>query len=103
YHTASTSVCPLSLHDALPISFEAQVAQLEGPTLLWRCWAVCFLRATATVRPDGTARFRLAAPVISFALSGFGSAPGLRRAIEPRSEEHTSELQSPDHLACRLL
>src|SRR5258708_27255556 len=22
---------------------------------------------------------------------------------EPRSEEHTSELQSPDHLVCRLL
>src|SRR5947208_16900533 len=29
-----------------------------------------------------------------------------RREIEPnfdRSEEHTSELQSPDHLVCRLL
>src|SRR5258708_26284226 len=28
-----------------------------------------------------------------------------RRAINPvnRSEEHTSELQSPDHLVCRLL
>src|SRR5438552_9100556 len=25
------------------------------------------------------------------------------RAQEPRSEEHTSELQSPDHLVCRLL
>src|SRR5438552_7475554 len=24
-------------------------------------------------------------------------------AREPRSEEHTSELQSPDHLVCRLL
>src|SRR5258708_28916626 len=24
-------------------------------------------------------------------------------AIAPRSEEHTSELQSPDHLVCRLL
>src|SRR5438552_2176873 len=23
--------------------------------------------------------------------------------IQPRSEEHTSELQSPDHLVCRLL
>src|SRR5947208_11007355 len=27
--------------------------------------------------------------------------PGLHRA--DRSEEHTSELQSPDHLVCRLL
>src|SRR5258708_31217446 len=25
------------------------------------------------------------------------------RWIRPRSEEHTSELQSPDHLVCRLL
>src|SRR5258708_12408600 len=26
-----------------------------------------------------------------------------RRTSKPRSEEHTSELQSPDHLVCRLL
>src|SRR5258708_25084309 len=25
------------------------------------------------------------------------------REVESRSEEHTSELQSPDHLVCRLL
>src|SRR5258708_15765508 len=25
------------------------------------------------------------------------------RALQMRSEEHTSELQSPDHLVCRLL
>src|SRR4051794_41594522 len=30
-----------------------------------------------------------------------GDAKGTRR--EPRSEEHTSELQSPVHLVCRLL
>src|SRR5258708_24085071 len=27
----------------------------------------------------------------------------LQRRAEARSEEHTSELQSPDHLVCRLL
>src|SRR5258708_2668180 len=27
----------------------------------------------------------------------------IRRAPSTRSEEHTSELQSPDHLVCRLL
>src|SRR5258708_11512126 len=27
----------------------------------------------------------------------------LEGRIRPRSEEHTSELQSPDHLVCRLL
>src|SRR5258708_11923148 len=30
------------------------------------------------------------------------SPPSLRLAVA-RSEEHTSELQSPDHLGCRLL
>src|SRR5438552_5635833 len=32
---------------------------------------------------------------------GPGSSPA--RRTPPRSEEHTSELQSPDHLVCRLL
>src|SRR5438552_18945329 len=31
------------------------------------------------------------------------SRPHLRRIRRDRSEEHTSELQSPDHLVCRLL
>src|SRR5258708_25257289 len=31
------------------------------------------------------------------------AAPPPRRASSCRSEEHTSELQSPDHLVCRLL
>src|SRR5207244_6558955 len=39
---------------------------------------------------------------------GGALAPGRRRGSGvarrlPRSEEHTSELQSPDHLVCRLL
>src|SRR5258708_19182466 len=29
--------------------------------------------------------------------------PRMRRRTPSRSEEHTSELQSPDHLVCRLL
>src|SRR5207244_13412088 len=31
------------------------------------------------------------------------TAPAPVVATAPRSEEHTSELQSPDHLVCRLL
>src|SRR5207244_13469909 len=31
------------------------------------------------------------------------SSPSGRRGVRLRSEEHTSELQSPDHLVCRLL
>src|SRR5258708_15485642 len=34
--------------------------------------------------------------------SGYGDKP-VQSAIRTRSEEHTSELQSPDHLVCRLL
>src|SRR5438552_15826700 len=32
-----------------------------------------------------------------------GGRPGSAVARRARSEEHTSELQSPDHLVCRLL
>src|SRR5258708_29300538 len=38
-------------------------------------------------------------------LAGFWSAADMcdRLSLRHRSEEHTSELQSPDHLVCRLL
>src|SRR5690348_18110130 len=32
-----------------------------------------------------------------------GAESGCNRAVDVRSEEHTSELQSPVHLVCRLL
>src|SRR5258708_11583592 len=34
---------------------------------------------------------------------GAGGSRKLRKRVTSRSEEHTSELQSPDHLVCRLL
>src|SRR5258708_27863267 len=34
---------------------------------------------------------------------GWGQAAPRCKALRLRSEEHTSELQSPDHLVCRLL
>src|SRR5215216_148456 len=49
------------------------------------------LRGMATLPIDGHAA---AAPILKAALRAFR---------EERSEEHTSELQSPDHLVCRLL
>src|SRR5438552_5868123 len=42
-----------------------------------------------TVTPD------MLFPSTAMASTSFG--------VKPRSEEHTSELQSPDHLVCRLL
>src|SRR5258708_17918726 len=36
-------------------------------------------------------------------LAGIEYAPAATINFDARSEEHTSELQSPDHLVCRLL
>src|SRR5947208_12121461 len=48
----------------------------------------------------------LAKEVIAKRMPGFVAFPEPAKeevAAEQRSEEHTSELQSPDHLVCRLL
>src|SRR5256885_16708602 len=84
--TATTEIYPLSLHDALPI----YRGRAHGER--------CRLRADR------------ASPA---ALGGAGRLCACRRAAHPRvaldrlgarrSEEHTSELQSPCNLVCRLL
>src|SRR5438876_8301543 len=75
--TATTEIYTLSLHDALPIYF-------VNCDLYTRA-AECGLRAHWA--PNGE-------PILMH-LSNF-------RPVK-RSEEHTSELQSPVHLVCRLL
>src|SRR5438552_9148330 len=72
-YTSTTDIYTLSLHDALPIY-------------------------RGTLRPKWSGVYET------------GSIPGVparssATGIDPvsRSEEHTSELQSPDHLVCRLL
>src|SRR5205823_13859351 len=94
---------PLSLHDALPISncpvalWQQPVGWVErGETDHLRGrpsggfrFALPTLRTTRSLRgksPDGAMRFAYCAPQSS----------GL-----PRSEEHTSELQSLAYLVCR--
>src|SRR5437879_8454687 len=71
--TPTTEIYTLSLHDALPICLRARGAR--AGTSLER-------RAEATERVSD--------------LGGDGAHPS-------RSEEHTSELQSPMYLVCRLL
>src|SRR5207244_12226116 len=80
----------LSLHDAIPISL--------GPSAR---------RAEAAQRPARhRRRARRAAPFASPSESSRRTREWRHRApgsSVARSEEHTSELQSPDHLVCRLL
>src|SRR5207244_12210162 len=68
-----TQISTLSLHDALPIS----------PP---RAWRVSQRGTKTSVRT----------------WNGL-MCQSWSRSLRKRSEEHTSELQSPDHLVCRLL
>src|SRR5256885_8803390 len=82
--TATTEIYTLSLHDALPIS--------AVPAFCTRHGANGAGRAGAGARPGHAGR------------SGpLGPRHRGRGPNGPRSEEHTSELQSPCNLVCRLL
>src|SRR5690348_18128273 len=75
--TATTEIYTLSLHDALPIS------DLDT--------------RHSSYRSKSHGHFR--APCRAKAVNSWGGLTAFAR----RSEEHTSELQSPVHLVCRLL
>src|SRR2546429_5299429 len=77
--TATTEIYTLSLHDALPILRASWPGTSSGST-------------TGCVRSRRSASRSRGRP------STPGAAPD-----GPRSEEHTSELQSRLHLVCRLL
>src|SRR5207244_11510971 len=81
----------LSLPDALPISCLIQRLNFfMGFQLFWVMGA--FGQVLCLV---GLARRR---PLVAFV-----GQPDETEHLPERSEEHTSELQSPDHLVCRLL
>src|SRR5437764_12888139 len=79
--TSTTEIYTLSLHDALPILRWDIIASSAGVVIL-----VAWLVIGAA-----TLFMRLSAPGIATLLPVM------------RSEEHTSELQSPMYLVCRLL
>src|SRR5207248_9459335 len=83
--TATTGFYTLSLHDALPI-FQPVVGQLH-----------LFQRTPSWVMPDPDR------PVRDFERRLFRLVPATQKLLRSRSEEHTSELQSPYDLVCRLL
>src|SRR5207248_5679120 len=93
----------LSLHDALPI-------WLEGTLLRYQ--TIYPIHLLAAISPRHRLGRRATLEIADLAdepllllQRGFGSRAWLDAAcqIEPRSEEHTSELQSPYDLVCRLL
>src|SRR5258708_23379294 len=85
--TATTEIYTLSLHDALPILR----ARIEG----------------RRIKHDGTYNsggyLRKGVTPTDDPLKAPGAFHPAVIAAAVRSEEHTSELQSPDHLVCRLL
>src|SRR5688500_19333403 len=85
--TLASDPYALSLHDALPIFIHGLLLTGRG------------------ARPDWPALVRYALAVGALTVEGRGGATALPTAdrVRGRSEEHTSELQSPCNLVCRLL
>src|SRR5258708_28697842 len=72
-------------------------------TLPGDCFAFFFFNDTATTEIY-TLSLHDALPIsCSLPRGGWGRPLSCSGCVSWRSEEHTSELQSPDHLVCRLL
>src|SRR2546429_5755738 len=83
--TATTEIYTLSLHDALPICLtETSPAACINP-------------------PDEPFNGSIGLPISSTEIAIKDDAGNDLALGQPRSEEHTSELQSRLHLVCRLL
>src|SRR5207244_13465709 len=90
----------LSLHDALPIC-EAECKRDGGAT---RGVGHARVLAPPSRRLDGSLSSRHPRPPSVQPTDGVASTTSRSESSASlRSEEHTSELQSPDHLVCRLL
>src|SRR5699024_11546883 len=95
---ATTGLCTLSLHDALPISPECVHAsptrRLQEVGSLWFRHVYSSALWPASLPSPWRAAAR-PAPM--------RARPAPKAPAAPRSEEHTSELQSRFDLVCRLL
>src|SRR5207249_6616315 len=95
HSTSPTLLYSLSLHDALPIFAEVLSLRHSAPD-----------RGIQTIPDIGLRNYlRYQIPSCAARLpQGYaGKRPRERRRSSPRSEEHTSELQSRFDLVCRLL
>src|SRR5690606_42051579 len=93
HHPAPPSVCTLSLHDALPIYWAASFRWCSPWPSRWGCW-----RHWPRWSDPSDRSAPHCSPVASWPSPG-----SWRLCSPPRSEEHTSELQSRENLVCRLL
>src|SRR5207244_5231712 len=100
--TPTTSIHSLSLHDALPILLEF----VPDPVpLIERADRVIAMGGYNTIcEVLSFEKHALIVPRVKPEPEQWIRAERLRDlGLIDRSEEHTSELQSPDHLVCRLL
>src|ERR1019366_9283804 len=96
--------CALSLHDALPIRSEEHTSELQSLTNLVFLFFLMKRRPPRSTLFPYTTLFRSVAHVQNGSIVGFSiTVPGSGYTFVPRSEEHTSELQSLTNLVCRLL
>src|SRR5207244_12292718 len=101
--SANTATYTLSLHDALPISEQA-IAVVQAENHKGIAGIIDYLGEDVSSEQDAARVADEYVKVLALihrhrcqcAISLKVSQMGLR------SEEHTSELQSPDHLVCRL-
>src|SRR5205807_8602861 len=96
--TPTTHIYTLSLHDALPIS--SALASTPISSFLPPATSTVPLASNVAVwsyRPVLRLPVTVQVPVAGSYSSALATPGG------PRSEEHTSELQSPCNLVCRLL
>src|SRR5207248_9659822 len=94
---ATTQIYTLSLHDALPISCSPRTAPGTSTRSKWSTAE----RSTAPAPTCSPSSTRCS----TWHASSRASRKSVRRRrrCATRSEEHTSELQSPYDLVCRLL
>src|SRR5205807_5000808 len=100
HRTAHPSIYPLSLHDALPI-FERALSMLECLAHSKHGFSISEIGRRLKI-PKSSAHLILT----TLERRGFlqkNTQTGKYHFGLQRSEEHTSELQSPCNLVCRLL
>src|SRR5207244_12905502 len=100
---SATMTTSLSLHDALPISNNSRVVSLPGDPKTIRGYSAPALIVIDEAALVDDAVFNAVRPMLAVSqgtLMLLSTPSGRRGQFFERSEEHTSELQSPDHLVC---